>query len=262
MKKILCTVFTHYSLPLFIACSYLFLYIPIIVLVIFSFNSVAFPYHWVHFSLQWYRELFHSIEIWQAFKNSLIVAVSAVFLSVSLATLFVFYSMQNVLKKITPLFYTNLLIPEIILAVSLLLMFTFFSIPLGLTTLIVGHTLLGLGYTVPILSARFAELDKSVIEASLDLGATAHQTFWRIIIPLLTPALIAAGLLVFIISFDDFFISFFCAGTSAQTLSLYIFAMIRTGVSPSINALSTLLLLFSSLFVLIFCSLKTKIRIF
>ena len=148
--------------------------------------------------------------------------------------------------------------PEIVLAVGLLSFFSFFAVPLGATTLIVGHTLLGLGYVIPILHARFIELDESLIEASYDLGATQRQTFFSIVLPLLMPALVASGLLVFIISLDDFIISFFCAGASVQTLPLYIFAVIRTGASPMINALSTIMLIFSSLFVLLFSFLHIR----
>jgi spermidine/putrescine transport system permease protein len=229
---------------------------------VFSFNNVAFPYHWVEFTMRWYRELFQSPIIWQAFKNSMIVALSSMLLSLTMGVLFIFYSAQSRLRFAKVLFYANLMVPEIVLAVGLLLLFTFLKIPLGLQTLVAGHTVLGLGYVVPILMARFTEIDYSIIEASLDLGATVHQTFFKIVIPLLAPALLAAGLLVFVISLDDFLISFFCAGSSTQTLSLYIFAMIRTGVSPTINALSTLLLLLSSIIILLFSSLNIRMRIF
>jgi len=124
--------------------------------------------------------------------------------------------------------------------------------------LIVGHTLLGLGYVIPIVHSRFIELDESLIEASYDLGATQRQTFFRVVLPLLMPALIASGLLVFIISLDDFIISFFCAGASVQTLPLYIFAVIRTGASPMINALSTIMLICSSFFVVLLSFLHIK----
>ncbi len=253
---------SHYCVPLIVVSGYIFLYIPIIVLVIFSFNSVTFPYRWVSFSSRWYVELFQSPLIWDALKNSLIVASSSMLLSLTIGMMFVFYSAQTRLRSWWVIFYANLMVPEIIIGVGLLTLFTFCSIPLGLSTLIVGHTVLGLGYVVPILSARFAELDYSVIEASLDLGASLNQTFLRVVLPMLMPAIIAAGLLVFIISLDDFLISFFCAGSSAQTLSLYIFAMIRGGVSPSINALSTLLLLLSSIFIVLFSSLQLRMRIF
>lgn len=156
------------------------------------------------------------------------------------------------------IFYPNLVVPEIVVAVGLLSFFIFFNAPLGLTSLIVGHTLLGLGYAIPIIYGRFQTLDQRIIEASLSLGATHSETFFKIVLPLLRPALVAAGLLIFIISLDDFLIAFFCAGSSAQTLSLYIFSMIRSGVSPVVNALATFMLVISSILVMIFCSLKTK----
>jgi spermidine/putrescine transport system permease protein len=144
-------------------------------------------------------------------------------------------------------------VPEVVLGVGLLTFFVLCSVPLGLMTLIVAHTVLGLGFAVPLINGRFAELDIRLVEASLDLGATVHQTFFSIIVPLLRPTIIAAGLLVFIISFDDFVLSYFCSGTSVQTLSLYLLSMLRTGISPTMNALSTLLLLLSSILVFVFC---------
>ncbi len=248
-------------LPLWVCLTYLFLYIPLIVLVAFSFNSVEFPYRWVSFSWRWYYELFASVEIWQAAWNSLVVGCSAVFLSIVIGLLFVMWNAQRKSDYLLNFFYPNLVIPEIVLTVGLLSFFVFFTIPLGLMTVTVGHTLLGLGYTIPILNARFATIDRSVIEASLDLGATYRQTFFKVIVPILTPALLSAGLLVFILSLDDFLIAFFCAGTSSQTLPLFIFSMIRTGVSPMVNALATVMMAISGILVVAFCSLHIKARV-
>lgn len=243
---------------IWVAASYLFLYIPIFILIIFSFNSVAFPYRWAGFSLQWYYELFQSTDLWLAVQNSLIIAFASVALSLILGLLFVVWTAEKNKKGLMAIFYPNLVVPEIVLAVGLLSFFVFFNIPLGLHTLIVGHTLLGLGYAIPIIYNRFHSLDQRVIEASLDLGATYRQTFFKVTLPMLQPALVAAGILVFIISLDDFLIAFFCSGISSQTLSLYIFAMIRAGVSPVVNALATLMMLVSSLLVFVFCSIKSK----
>jgi len=258
-------VFSNLFLPLYIFLAYVFLYLPIFILIVFSFNKVAFPYRWVGFTFDWYSELFASHEIFDALKNSLIVASMSVFLSLSMSTLFIFYSSKWLsaprLRSMFNIFYGSLLVPEIVLAVGLLSLFVFLSIPLGITTLIVGHTVIGLGYVIPILYTRFLEIDYSIVEASLDLGASLHQTFIHVIVPFMMPALVASGLLVFILSFDDFLIAFFCTGTTAQTLSLYIFSMIRTGISPEINALSTLMLGLSSLLVLILSSLKIKTRV-
>lgn len=243
---------------MWVAATYLFLYIPIIVLVVFSFNKIAFPYRWEGFSLQWYQELFVSADIWQAVQNSLIVGFSSVALSLVLALLFVIWCSEKDVDGLMGIFYPNLVVPEIVLAVGLLSFFVFFNIPFGLHTLIVGHTLLGLGYAVPIIYNRFHSLNPRIIEASLDLGATYRQTFFKVTLPMLYPALLASGILVFILSLDDFLIAFFCAGTSSQTLSLYIFAMIRSGVSPVINALATLMMVVSGALVIIFCTVKAK----
>jgi spermidine/putrescine transport system permease protein len=245
-------------LPITVAALYFFLYLPIFVLVIFSFNDNAFTCGWSSFTTRWYYELFSSVEVWYALKNSLLIAISSVILSLTLGSSLIFFGSRDVVKRLLLLFYGSLAMPEIVLAVGLLSLFSFLTVPLGATTLIVGHTLLGLGYVIPILHARFIELDESLIEASYDLGATQRQTFFSIVLPLLMPALVASGLLVFIISLDDFIISFFCAGASVQTLPLYIFAVIRTGASPMINALSTIMLIFSSFFVLLFSFLHIR----
>lgn len=238
--------------------AYLFLYVPIVILVLFSFNSSDLPFAWEGFSLKWYYALWQSSDIWLALKNSLIVATSSVVLSLMIGLLFVYYGVRNFLGRFFVMFYASLAVPEIVLAVGLLTLFSFFSVPLGLTTLIAGHTLIGLGYVVPILHSQYEELDKRYMEAALDLGASEGQTLRRVMVPLLLPSLMAAGLLVFVLSLDDFIISFFCTGGSTQTLPIYIFVMIRSGATPMINALSTILLVVSSLLVLLFSSLKIK----
>ncbi len=246
-------------LPLVIVATYLFLYIPIIILIIFSFNDAPFPAPWHGFTLDWYYELFHTSEIWDAFITSFIVSSSATAISIAMAISLMYYQIYSPrTRRLLNLFYANLLIPEIFLAVGLISFLAYFSIPLGMPTLIVSHTLLGLGYTVPLIYARFLELDYRLTEASYDLGASPAETFFKITLPLLRPSIIASGLLVFIISFDDFLLSFFCAGSSAQTLSLYIFSMIRSGASPVVNALSTFLIALSSLLVALFCWLNNK----
>lgn len=246
-------------LPLIVVATYLFLYIPIIVLIIFSFNAAPFPAPWHHFTLDWYYELFHTNEIWDAFITSFIVSSSATAISIAMAISLMYYQTHSPrTRQLLNLFYANLLIPEIFLAVGLISFLAYFSVPLGMPTLIISHTILGLGYTVPLIYARFLELDHRLIEASYDLGASPAETFFKITLPLLRPSIIAAGLLVFIISFDDFLLSFFCAGSSAQTLSLYIFSMIRSGASPVVNALSTFLIALSSLLVALFCWLNNK----
>lgn len=251
-------LFSRYFFYCAVLGTYLFLYVPIVVLVLFSFNDNEFTYQWYGFTTQWYHQLFHSVEIWDALKNSLIVACSSMILSLVMGVTLVFYATHTAFKKAFLLFYGNLAVPEIVLAIGMLSIFSFFSIPLGITTLIAGHTLLGLGYVVPLVHTRFIELNEQFTEASLDLGATQGQTLRKIILPLLSPVLLTSGILVFIISFDDFVISFFCSGSATQTLPMYIFSMIRAGASPVVSALSTLLLVVSGILVLAFSSLQFK----
>lgn len=248
----------YYVLPLSVCAVYLFLYTPIIMLVLLSFNESPFFYTWQGFSYKWYYELFESVEVWSALQNSIIVAFSATCLSLILGVLLVLYAKRGFLKSITFFFYGTLAAPEIVLALSLLSTFVYVSIGLGLLSLIAGHTLLGLGYVIPMIYTRFQELDTALIEAAMDLGASYSRTVYSIVVPIFKPTIIGAALLVFIISFDDFLVSFFCAGSSAQTLPLYIFSVIRSGATPMINALATLLLCVSSLFVLLFSLFTLK----
>lgn len=246
-----------------IALLYFFLYLPLCVLIIFSFNAAPFPAPWSGGTLLWYRELASSWHLWSACLTSLIVALSAASLSIIMGIGLVFYGVRGGrLQRLVPPFYLNLVIPEVVLAVGLVTLFSVCGIQLGYGTLIVAHTVLGLGYVVPIVAARYEEIDPRLMEASLDLGATPVQTLWAIIIPLLRPALMASALLVFILSFDDFVLAYFCAGSSVQTLSLYLISVLRAGVSPVINALATILFIASNLLGLIFCSLTLKERIF
>jgi len=245
-------------MPVTVACVYLFLYIPIMVLAVFSFNSNPLGYQWQGFTTQWYFELLASSEVWDALKNSLVVAGASAFISISMATALVISMSRKMLSRTFYIFYANLAVPEIVLAVALLGIFYFFSIQLGITTLIAVHSLLGLGYAVPLIYTRFEAIDRRFFEASLDLGATRSQTVRYVVFPLLMPALLASALLVFIISFDDFILSFFCAGGSTQTLPMYIFSMLRADVAPVISALSVILLVSSSTIILLFSSLQMR----
>ncbi|HEV2601087.1 MAG TPA: ABC transporter permease [Candidatus Babeliales bacterium] len=248
----------QYCTLLIVGIMYLFLYIPIIVLMVFSFNSSVFPYVWKGATLEWYAELWRSSQVWDALYNSLLVACMTVVLSVVMGVSFVLYATRNFMMRAMVVFYGTLAAPEIVLAVGLLSFFSLCSIAPGFMTLVAAHTLLGLGYVVPIVYGRYSELNYALIEASFDLGATRSQTYWRIIIPLLKPSILAAGLLVFIISLNDFVISFFCSGSETQTLPMYIFSMIRSGTTPVVNVLSTVLMVVSGLLVLLFFSLQVK----
>ena len=246
--------FFRFLHPVFVAMAYVFLYLPVIVLAIFSFNDSEVSSHWVGFTVRWYQELFKNADLLESLQVSFVVAVSATFLSVLLGTCFVLASRWWKTPLLFNIFYTNILLPEIVMSIGLLSIFVFFNIPLGYGSLITGHTLLGLGFVVPIVRARFVELDPYLTEASLDLGATYGQTLRKIYIPLLRPSLLASSLLVFTLSLDDFLIAFFCSNPSVQTLSVYIYSLARAGIDPTINALSACFLIVSSVVVLLLCA--------
>ena len=242
---------------------FLFLYLPIFVLILFSFNTKGFPSPFEHFTLKWYVELFNTPELWESFAYSLIVASTATIISISLGLMMLcLHIYGSRIKKFIPFFYGNLVIPETVLAMALISFFAFCNIPLGIHTLIVSHTVIALGFVVPILYLRYMSLDPRMIEASLVLGATPKQTFFKVILPQLMPAVISVGLMIFVISFDDFILSYFCSGTSFQTLSIYLVSSLRYGISPVVNALSALLLLGTSLALLVFLSPKVRTRLF
>ncbi len=242
--------------PAWVVFVYLFLYIPIFVLVLFSFNKKATAVTWTGFTLKWYKKLFATPEMLEAFKTSIIIAVASTILSIVIGAALVFASRWWRSSWQFTLFKINIIFPEIMVAIGLLSLFSFLRIPLGYNSIIAGHTLIGLGFVVPILRARFVEIDPLLIEASADLGATNSQTFWKIVVPLLTPAILVSGLLVFTLSLDDFLIAFFCSGASIETLSVYVYSLVREGVNPTINAISTILLALSSVFILIVYRLK------
>ncbi|MCH9612517.1 MAG: Inner membrane ABC transporter permease protein YdcV [Chlamydiia bacterium] len=251
------------ALPFIVSCTFLFLYVPIFVLALYSFNSKGFPSSWDSFTLDWYKELFTAHELWGAFSTSVIIATVSTTFSLLMGALLIYYkSCGGKTERVLPLFYGNLVIPETLLAVSLISYFTLLNIPLGMTTLIVGHTVLGIGFVVPILFVRYNDLDPKLHEASMMLGASPFRTFYKITLPLLRPTMIASGLLIFVISFDDFVVSYFCSGTSVQTLSLYLISSIRYGISPVVNALSTLMLIVTSALVVIFFSPKIRTKVF
>ena len=248
----------NFLLPCYVGLFCIFLYLPIIILTIYSFNKGGFPAQWQGLSLCWYHDLFASVEIWRVFLNSVFVAFMAAFFSVTFGLMLV-YGSRKFKTNIASFFYSNILVPDIVIAVGMLSLFSYFMVPLGLITLVIAHTLLGLGFTIPILKARLDELDSRLVEASLDLGASAFYTFRHIVLPFLYPAILVSTLLVIIVSFDDFVISFFCAGSSAQTLSLYVYTMIRAGISPTVNALSAIMLLVSSIFILAISLLQARL---
>lgn len=232
----------------FFCITMLFFYLPLLVLIVYSFNDGK-SMVWKGFSLRWYRELFtYSENIWQAFRYSIGVAVVSGLLSTVIGTLgaiaLKWYSFKSK-KYLQLLTVLPLVVPDIIIGVSLLIMFASIHWKLGLLTIFIAHTTFNIPYVLFIVMARLEEFDYSVVEAAYDLGATERQAFQKVILPMLFPGIISGFLMAVTLSFDDFVITFFVAGPGSSTLPLRIYSMIRLGVSPVINALSVILIALS-----------------
>jgi spermidine/putrescine transport system permease protein len=224
----------------------LFFYLPILVLVVNSFNASRFGGTWDGWTLKWYAKLFTQRDIWMALQNTLIIAVAATAVSVILGTTAAFalhrYGRSRLQRIHYSLIYTPLVVPEILMGISLLLFFVAIGAELGLVTIFLAHVTFCTSYVAMVVLARLQDFDFSVIEAAQDLGAGWWTTTWKVLLPLLAPGIAAGGLLAFTLSIDDFVISFFVAGPGSTTLPIRIYSMIKFGSPPLINALSTLLL--------------------
>lgn len=223
-----------------------FFYLPIAVLVVNSFNPARFSSRWQGFSLVWYRRLFESPEVWLALRNTLIVAIAVTAISVVLGTLAAFalhrYAGSRLQRVHYTLVYAPLVVPEILMGISLLMLFVAAGVPLGLGTIILAHVTFCVSFVAMTVLGRLQDFDFSVVEAARDLGAGWGQTVRRVLVPMLMPGIAAGALLAFTLSVDDFVITFFVAGPGSTTLPLRIYSMIKFGAPPMINALSTLLL--------------------
>lgn len=209
---------------------YVFLYAPLLVVVVYSFNASRLNAEWAGFTLRWYRELFGDAELLAAAGNSLLVALACSVLATSLGTL-------------AALALGPVAVPEMLLGVSLLLAFVLLEVSLGLLSITLAHTVFSIGFVMVAVRARLAGLDPALLEAARDLGAGPWQTFRRVTLPLILPGVLAGALMAFTLSLDDFVVSFFTAGADASTLPLKLYAMLKTGVTPKVNAVSTLLLM-------------------
>jgi spermidine/putrescine transport system permease protein len=225
-----------------------FLYVPIFVLVALSFNQNDVATLWTGFTFNWYRVVLENDNIVRATQNSLVVAFSATLVSTVLATAAAVGMAGRRFRgqgAFTALVGLPLLVPEIVTAVASLLFFLSIGIPLSLYTVIIAHIVFCTPFAYLPIRARLEGLDPRLLEAATDLGAHPWRAFWRVTLPLLMPGILSGAMLAFIISLDDFVITFFVAGAGATTLPVYIFGMIRVGITPEVNAVSSLLLLFS-----------------
>lgn len=234
------------------AAFFAFLYIPIFVLVVLSFNANDVATIWSGFTTDWYGRVLGNPNIVRAAQNSLILASSATLISTLLATAAAVgmagrrFRGQNAFNGLLSL---PLLVPEIVTAVASLLFFLAIGLELSLWTVLIAHAVFCIPFAYLPIRARLEGMDPKLLEAAQDLYAPPWRGFWRVTLPLLLPGIVSGAMLAFIISLDDFVITFFVAGAGATTLPVYIYSMIRTGITPEVNAVSTLLLGLSIVFV-------------
>jgi spermidine/putrescine transport system permease protein len=236
----------------FTALVFLFLFAPIVLVALFSFNSTRSLQKFDGFSLQWYERFFEDESLRESLVASLQIAFVTMLVATVLGTALAFGLVRarsrwagtaNVLMLIP------LVTPEIVAAVSALVLFTQVGMQLSIATIVIAHITFSISYVTVVLRARLAGINAEVEQAAMDLGATRWQTLRLITLPELWPAILAAGLLVFALSFDDFVISFFTTGESPQPLPVRIYSAIRFGVTPTINAIGTLMLTVSALLI-------------
>ncbi|OGO93562.1 MAG: spermidine/putrescine ABC transporter permease PotC [Coxiella sp. RIFCSPHIGHO2_12_FULL_42_15] len=232
---------------------YLFLYLPILIVVLFSFNNARFSLLWHGFTGHWYQTLMHDADLIQVAVNSLFIGMSAATIATclgALATISLFRYRFWGRKPMHAVLFVMIIIPDIVTGIALLLLYRFLHFSLGFWTLLLAHITFCLPFVFITANSRIDGIDKSIIEAARDLGAKEHTIFFRIMIPLLLPALISGWLLSFTLSLDDVIISYFVTGPSFEILPLKIFSMVKLGVSPEVNALSALLFFFTLLIVI------------
>jgi spermidine/putrescine transport system permease protein len=224
---------------------YVFLYAPIVIVVIYAFNGGRQVLNWDGFSTKWFGEALRDPTITEPFRNSLLVAAGNAALACVLGTMLALALARLprfVQLPLAALVYMTLVTPEIVFGISALIFFVQIGIPLGLKTILVAHAVFNTSVVALIVGARFVGMGQQLEEASYDLGAGPIATFRQVTLPRLAPAILAGGLLAFTFSFDDFITSFFVSGAGSTTLPLRIFSSLRFGVSPIVNATAVMIL--------------------
>jgi len=253
--------FQSNALTLLAAAIFLFLYLPILILVIFSFNANSVVGVWAGLSTRWYGELLHDRALIDSFQVSLWVAFWSTLISTVLGTLGAMALERFRFRgKLTfdATMYLPIIIPDIVMALSTLLFFVLVAVPLSRYTILVAHVAFNISFVAVVVRGRLAEMDRGLEEAAADLGANSWTTFRRVTLPLLMPAVVSAALLAFTLSLDDFVITFFVSGPGSTTLPVRVYSMIKFGVTPEVNAISTLMLLGSTVLVVVSLWLERK----
>jgi spermidine/putrescine transport system permease protein len=229
---------------IYMVLMFIFLYAPVVVLVIFSFNKAKSRAVWGGFTLSWYRKLLQNDDILQALQVTLIVAVLSALISTLIATVTCIglNAMRRRLRgMIMTVTYIPNITPDLVTGIALMLLFFFIRMPTGFATLLLAHIAFNIPYAILSISPKLKQLDKNLFEAALDLGCRPRQAIIQVILPEIMPGIVTALILTFTLSIDDFVISYFTAGNQISTLAITIYSMARKSVNPQINALSTLM---------------------
>lgn len=229
-----------------VAGVYAFLHLPILVLMAFSFNESKFSATWIGFTLDWYYRLLERPDILRGLRASLVVAATVTLISALLGTLVALALARHRFRgraAFEGFLYVPMVTPEVVVGISLLILFALMKMPLGLTTIVIAHVAFCLSFVVIVVLARLEGMDRSLEEAAMTLGADEITTFWKVTVPQLWPGILAGALLAFTLSFDDFVITSFVSGPGSSTLPIVVYGMVRRNIEPSINAISTIILL-------------------
>jgi spermidine/putrescine transport system permease protein len=251
------------SADLVLGATLAFLYVPVAVLVVYSFNEARFSAQWTGFTLQWYTRLFDSPETAAAVRNTLVVSLASTLCATVLGTL---VAIGLHLHRIRGrglaelLLYMPVAVPDIVIGVATLGFYVAIGFPLGRASIILAHIAFQVSFVALVVRARLQGFPPALIEAARDLGASRWQTFGHVLLPLLRPGIAAGALIALALSIDDFVIAYFTAGAGASTLPIRIYSMVKRGVTPDVNALSTLLLLTTFALVLLALRAQREVR--
>ena len=239
------------------------IFLPILIVIIYSFNENKLTAIWSGFSLKWYTELLKDKDLMEALKNSFILGVLSCFCAGVIGTIGAVgmarmnYKTKGIMEYVSML---PIMIPEIILGMVFLAFFSAISLPFGMTTLVIAHTTFCIPYIYMMVKARLVGMDPTLLEAARDLGASEIRAFWDITLPLIMPAVASGSLLAFAMSFDDVVISVLVTNSRINTLPIKVFSRIKFGVSPEINALSTIMLSVTLIIILSVVRINKKNR--
>ena len=238
---------------------YAFLYVPLLIVIVYSFNDSRLNAEWVGFTFGWYDKLFHNQDMLLAAGNSLLIGLTASAVSTVLGTMagLAMYRYRN--RVLSILVLAPIAIPEILMGVSLLIFFVLLNLTLGLVSVALAHIAFCIGFVAIVVRSRLAGMDESLTEAARDCGASPLNAFRYVTLPLIMPGVIAGALMAFTLSIDDFVITFFTAGAGTVTLPLQIYSMIKIAVTPEVNAISTLLMLLTLALIIVASKLSPSL---